>query len=200
MRILVDQDGVLAQWHERMLELYNKEYGISFTPDQISRWKFSENFPGSRDHIPIDYRKFYRELEPVPGAIEGMRELVRAGHDVTIATAVSHEAPESYVGKVEWVKNHLPFLHPKHVIAVTRKELLEGDILLDDGPHNIVAWDEARRQAEDYGACAVVFDRFWNSRKHYPELAGHHRIRNWTDFLEFVREMGSIDDPLRRRR
>ena len=39
--------------------------------------------------------------------------------------------------KGEWVRDNLPFLSRDNFIIAKRKELVRGDVLFDDGPHNL---------------------------------------------------------------
>lgn len=179
MLIVVDQDQVLAKWVERILEWYNEDKGTSFTRDDITKWDMSSNLgPHSGDFLRscMRYPELYRDLEPVEGALYGMKRLKELGHDVVIATAVPRCAGIAYHGKLEWIRRNMPWFDLKNFIAIQRKDLLVGDILLDDGPHNIEAWNKT-------GRASVIFDAPWNR-----DLLGL-RVKHWNEFLEYVEGM-----------
>ena len=177
MRIIVDQDQVLCKWVERVLEWYNEDKGTSFTKNDIGTWDMKMNLgPQSEDFLRscMRYPDFYKELDEIEGAVRGMKKLVDAGHDVIIATAVPKCAGIAYHGKLEWIRKHMPWFKLENFVAIQRKSLLSGDILLDDGPHNIKQWLDTGRQA-------VVFDAPWNK-----EQKATARVKHWNEFIAYV--------------
>lgn len=183
MRIILDQDQILCLWSERILQWWNEDMGTSLTIDQITDWDVHKCLgPEGKYFIRscIRYPEFYRDLDPVPGAIEGVRSLIDAGHDVIVATACPKMAAISYVGKVEWLRRLMPFFPLDNFVSIQRKSLLTGDLLFDDGAHNIREWNATDRPA-------IVLDCPWNRDLGdlvSPELVG--RARDWTQFLQYV--------------
>ena len=185
MRIVLDQDQVLALWVERILEWYNQDYKTNFLREDVKEYWGMDNLLGAqgRDFLRscMRYPELYRDLDPVEGAIAGVKSLVDAGHDVVIATAIPSCAGIAYHGKLEWIRRNMPFFDLKNFIAIQRKDLLDGDLLLDDAPHHIDAWNKTDRTS-------VVFDCPWNQG-----VKADHRIKNWKEFLELIRD---LDNPI----
>ncbi len=90
------------------------------------------------DHLTAG---LFRSLRPKPGAIEGVERIVGAGHDVVIVTA-SAKDPSTAAAKLAWVEEHLGWSRHR-VIVAQRKELIRGDVLLDDAPKNLEAYSRA---------------------------------------------------------
>jgi len=67
----------------------------------------------------------------MPGAIEAVKSLTEMGHDLFIATTPPWDHPESWAQKRAWVLEHLPQFK-KRMFLTHRKDLLKGDILIDD--------------------------------------------------------------------
>lgn len=178
MRILLDQDEVLAKWVDRIVEWYNEDRGTFYTAEDIKGYTVEEYLPYSKDFIRscCRYPELYRDLEPVDGAIEGVKELQALGHDVLIVSAVPKCAGFAYHGKLEWLRRNMPFFDLRNFIAAHRKDLVRGDVLLDDRPENLRAFKEM--------GCSVVFDRPWNRgmEDHYK------RVRSWAEFIDWVKE------------
>lgn len=85
--------------------------------------------------------ELFRSLAPMPGAVEGLHELAAAGYDVLIATA-SAENPSTAGAKLAWIEQHVGW--GRHRVAVIqRKELLRGDVFVDDAPANLIAYGKA---------------------------------------------------------
>lgn len=78
----------------------------------------------------------YLRLEPIPGAIEGVRSLIGMGYERWVATKPPTGIPEAYADKAAWILQHLPELK-RRIIITHDKGLLgdENDYLIDDRPH-----------------------------------------------------------------
>ena len=77
---------------------------------------------------------FFRNLKPMPGAIESYNKLSEH-FDVYILSTGPWSNPTSFVEKVEWVKEYLPNAY-KNVIFSHHKDLNIGDYLIDDSTKN----------------------------------------------------------------
>lgn len=108
-RVFVDMDGVLANFDEK-----KNRMGIT------------------GDELKVQYNA-YRDLQPIPGAISGVRALIQRGFDVYIASKPPTAIPHAYADKVHWILDHLPELQRK-IILTPNKSLLgdERDFLIDD--------------------------------------------------------------------
>jgi len=84
---------------------------------------------GGWKHRP-DKHVDYRNLEVMPGAKEA---LMRLNHDfdIFIASTPPWDRPDMWGAKREWIAEHFPWLKRK-LILTHRKDLLIGDILIDD--------------------------------------------------------------------
>jgi 5'(3')-deoxyribonucleotidase len=191
MNIVVDMDQIICQWLERTIEWYNEDKKTSYTREDIKSWNVTDNLPHSKDFIRsvMRYPEMYRDLDPVEGALYGMRDLLAAGHDVVIATAVPKCAGIVYHGKLEWCRRMMPFFPLDNFIAIQRKDLLAawGDVLFDDGLHNIVPWAMK-------GKPAVILDCPWNIDYVPAEGLPITRVKHWNEFLQYV-EYLSIQTP-----
>lgn len=182
MRILLDQDQVLAKWVEKVLRWYNEDYKTNFTAADVTDYWAMEKIlgPQGRDFIRscIRYPDFYNDLEPVEGAIEGVKKLIDDGHDVVIVSAVPRCGGISYHGKCHWLREYMPYFKLDNFIACSRKDVVLGDVLLDDAGHNIEKYMKT-------GRMAVLFDQPWN--QHVTDFT--RRAKGWPEFLKFIDEV-----------
>ena len=102
-RIFIDMDGVIANFDKAAKEQGN----------------------GKRPDLYVDYRS----LELIPGA-QAVHTLNR-DFDVFIASTPPWTRPEVWGHKKEWLEDYFPYLKRK-LILTHRKDLLIGDILIDD--------------------------------------------------------------------
>jgi 5'(3')-deoxyribonucleotidase len=102
--IFIDMDGVIANFAKAAKE-------------------------GGWDHRP-DKHVDYGNLEVMPGAKDA---LIRLNHDfdIFIASTPPWDRPDMWGAKREWIAEHFPYLKRK-LILTHRKDLLIGDILIDD--------------------------------------------------------------------
>jgi len=112
LRIFIDMDGVLANFEKAAEELKKIQ---PYTDKKIKA-----------DEI-LDFSKF----EPMPGAIEAVHKIIDMGHDVFIASTPPWNNPAAWGQKRDWIEEHIPELERK-IVLTHRKDLLIGDILIDD--------------------------------------------------------------------
>ena len=109
-RIFIDMDGVISDF-EKGAEKEAVERGVSKL---------------SRPDLYVDYRN----LDIIDGAKNAVMRLAN-DHEVFIASTPPWTRPEVWGHKREWIGEHFPYLKRK-IILTHRKDLLIGDILIDD--------------------------------------------------------------------
>jgi len=187
MRIALDMDEVLADWVGGMLHEFNTTEGTSFTREQINMWKVEETL-GYRSNYFVDMlmrdTQFYANLKPIPGAVSGVRSLISDGHDVLIVTSVPMSAPIALDGKVHWLRRHIPEFSLQNFISAKRKSLVEADVLVDDGDHNIIEWYRDRPNSR-----ALVWDAPWNREVKSTSDGRVIRVYSWKDVLRYIKQL-----------
>ena len=113
LTIFIDMDGVLADFEKAANKL------LKSTP-------FS-----SAKNIKPDELLDFSTFTPMPGAISAVAALLDMRCDVFIASTPPWDNPAAWGQKRDWIEKHLPKLKRK-VFLTHRKDLLIGDILIDD--------------------------------------------------------------------
>ena len=181
MRVLLDMDGVLADFDAQLFE--ELEGTIVWPAEALRREaRFCTDFLPRRERLivreHIETTAFFSRLPVVEGAVEGVRDLYEAGHDLWVCSKPLEANPWCASDKMGWIEEHFPDLVGK-VILSPNKSMIKGDVLLDDAhkpsgfgvadwvpvwypyPHNraegrvyfrwgdgAAAFDEAQRSAE----------------------------------------------------
>jgi len=111
--IFVDLDNVLCNYKKAYLEAIEKY------PEQA---------------YPQAQYKFFENLEPIPGAVEGINFL-RNHFEVFILTRPSVRNPLNYTEKRIWVEENIDVGMCKRLILSYDKTVVRGDYLIDDNIH-----------------------------------------------------------------
>ncbi len=122
----------------------------------------------------------YRDLKPLPGALEALARFRDTGWQVVLGTASQHDA--NLVEKSAWIRHHLPWLPKRQVMLGHGKELVRADVFADDGPHNARAYRQEHPHAfittitYPYNVACQAYD-YHSHRWTDPALA-------WPDIFE----------------
>lgn len=181
--ILVDMDDVLEDLSWAWTRVLNKRYGTNVKRNDILNWDMCLAFP-SLTHEQVygllDEEDFYDELRPLEGAAESLKALKDMGHTVYIVTATSGRSVRAKMEKCLF--RYFPFLTWQDVIITWNKHLIKGDILIDDGVHNLIDGDYAK----------ILFSAPYN-RDFDAEANGMIRVENWTEAMEAVAKLLSTE-------
>ena len=135
-RIFIDMDGVISDFEKAA-----DEGNYTKRPD-----------------LHVDYRN----LDIIEGAREAIYYL-NDYHEIFIASTPPWTRPEVWSDKREWIGDHFPILKRK-LILTHRKDLLIGDILIDDSRF---------RGQPDFQGEWFWFNKNWNNR-------------NWEACIEWI--------------
>jgi 5'(3')-deoxyribonucleotidase len=186
----LDCDEILSDFKKKFLGTIQQVTGKPVDTSLITQWDYMDVVLAGQPawvkgavFAKIRERGWCRDLEPMPGAIEGMK-VVKQYADVHIVTSPWH-TPYWCSERYEWLMD-IFYIQSRNVSHIKRKELvgMEGDLFVDDKPETIAAWN-AR-----HGAGAYVWDTP-HTRTELPELP---RVHGWEELIEFVkrRHGGSV--------
>jgi 5'(3')-deoxyribonucleotidase len=166
MRVLVDMDEVVCDFVGEFVRRVGRkrEEVVTFDVNDclgITRERFLE---------VISDPSFFRSLEPIDGALDGLKRIVDAGHDLVICTMISTGCKNAYDAKANWLCAHLPWMDvDRTMITAKRKSLVRGDVLFDDNMKNL----------EHFPGAAVAMARPWNE-------GFRVRVKTWPEFTRHV--------------
>ena len=185
MRIICDMDEVIVDMMGPLLCEYNKRYGADINIDDITQWQL----PGDMMDIFYSYN-FFAELPVIPRAVHGLNLLGNMGHEIIIASN-SMNVPEIAYQKTQWVDNYLRRFKC-NLILTARKDLLQGDVIIDDNPDYLI---------NSPCPIKICMDRPWNRELGEHQAIGvtahgdedrfimwggdiDYRVHNWQDILK----------------
>lgn len=176
LTILVDMDDTIENLTEAWVHYTNERYGTHTVKSDVRNWDVSSAFPTLTHDQVYDLlleEELYRTSVPLDGAYEYLQRLIADGHEIYIVTCTQYEIMK--VKMEELLFKFFPFLHWDHVIITARKQMIRGDVLVDDGPHNLVGGDYEKilmsaSHNEDFDAEANGVRRVYNWKEAYARI------------------------------
>lgn len=179
MTILVDMDDTIEQQIKAWVQGVNRKYDRNISVDDVTEWDISKAFPGLSFEqvyeIPME-PGFWKTVEPIPGAAEGLQRLIAAGHQVLIVTATVFDSVPEKMN--ELLFKYFPFLSWDQVIITGRKQLICGDVLIDDGVHNL--------EGGDYVKLLMTAP---HNKSYDAEANGMIRVHSWEEITEVIEKL-----------
>lgn len=139
--ILVDMDGVLADFEGRFLEIWKKKFPHHPHVPLEKRETFylEEDYPEGLEKDIGDIFSapgFFENLDIIPGSKEALTKMEALGHKVLICTSPTSKYENCVLEKYHWVSRNLGYEWTKKMIVTKDKTLVIGDMLIDDKPEH----------------------------------------------------------------
>lgn len=175
-RILLDCDGVLADFCSLCFDFIEKNTGKKFAYEDVTQWDIFEALDVK--HLENDFRSYIAEggkcleIKPYAKSIAAIADLKK---DFEIVVVTSPLNVSSWVvERTEWLKKHFEF-KKEDVIFATRKECVSGDFIIDDHVENCFAWKE-----QHHNGIAMLWNAPYNQTKLTKSL-GITRVHGWDE-------------------
>ena len=173
MRVGVDIDGVILDFHARFVELYNNWFDMDMGP--VEEWDGltdQTHFDSAAEAIAwFDRLDGWDDLPMVRGAGGAIDSLIKDGHNVVFVTARYGPSADAAVA---WHRAS-PWADTSGIVThMPTKQNVPCAVYIDDSPHVLV---ELKRAAKT----AIIFDQPWNRK-----VRSGTRARGWAQVLEFV--------------
>lgn len=139
MIIVCDVDGILNDLVEKTIDMYNSLNCKSIKLSDITSYNFFDCLPYDDAEGVVSLFKnksLWDSLKPREGAQHTLRQLIKRGHNVYLATATD---PVNFGWKIDWLRQYFSFIPSDNVIRITDKSLLKCDILIDDCLDNLIS-------------------------------------------------------------
>lgn len=175
--VLLDVDGVCAQFSPAVVEEINRILGTSHRPEHVRQWDIYTSLDVPPEvtaevdrHISSPF--FCFNLEPYEGAREAVDQ-IREFADVVAVTTPWDSA--TWMRERElWLVEKLGFRR-QDVVFTHRKWEQYGDVLIDDKVSTIERW------VEQWGGEGVIFSQPWNwdDEKRLLDASGYLTTGMW---------------------
>ncbi|MBS1486546.1 MAG: 5'(3')-deoxyribonucleotidase [Bacteroidetes bacterium] len=136
-RLIVDMDDVLADATGQFIKIIKADRGLIVDRESLNHKQEGTGFPLEREILTGYALKemFFRSMEVKENSQRVLEKLNRQYELFIVSSAM--EFPLSLYEKLEWLKEHFPFLHWKQIVFCGKKSIVHGDFMIDDLPHNL---------------------------------------------------------------
>lgn len=187
--ILLDVDGVLADFTGAVLQWGNLITGLDRRPADVTRYgQLFELYPEeARVKIEgiVSSEGFCSKLEVYKGAKEGVAKLRELGR-VYAVTSPWHSKTWCYE-REWWLRAHFS-MHNQDIIHAREKHLVRGDMLIEDHPFKLAMWQRVNQEG-----LALLVDAPYNQGAD-PAL---QRVHNWDEIVAAAKGHFESDVVLR---
>ncbi len=142
-RFLTDADEVLVDFQTPTLDVMERVTGVRREPHDFNTWDiFTVLTPEQLEAVFAEIQSpgYCSRLQPLPGAVEGLREIQKFA-DVYVVTSPFFGASTWSHERTTWLGDHFG-ISKEDIVHTRAKHLVVGDALLDDKPDNVLSWAE----------------------------------------------------------
>ena len=176
LNLIVDCDDVLSRLVEFWVKFYNIENEDDKTVDDIKGWDIQNYLTKGTEEDLFDILNlgnFFRNVPSMPRAKLILRRLREEGHDITVVSDYTN--PSQLADKQYWLKTFMD-IEKKDIMFGGKKQIVTGDIMIDDKPENL----------ENFDGIRILFSACHNKLA-TPENSGYHfRCENWWEVEELL--------------
>lgn len=170
-----DIDG-LIEYHDKEYIIIEVKHGNAKVPvgQRVAMQRMVDDFTKKQIYGVLQEDEVWTNLTPMPGAQKYLQKLHDEGHELYMVTATDYR---TCCVKIERILELFPFLDANHIIIAHNKQMVRGDVLIDDGPHNLVNGQYFR----------ILFDaphnRGFNEKKY-----GMYRAVGWEQVYQLIHD------------
>lgn len=165
-------ENLLVEW----LHVLNERYHRFVTPDDIRAWDIRKAYEGlSQEQVyaPLYTAELWQRVRPKWDAVKYLRQLQKDGFEIYIVTSSNLQTIQDKVESI--LARYFPFIHMDHIIVCSKKQMIRGDVLVDDGPHNL--------EGGEYGKILMTAP---HNREYPAEENGMTRVSNWMEAYDAI--------------
>lgn len=169
LRVGIDVDDILFSCDQYAIDLANEEYGYEppLSIEELDCWGMT----GKRTDIIFKYFEnadFYEKQPLIPGAKDFIHSMVQRA-EIFFVTAVGHDYMSIRANRL---MQEFPEVLKENIIMGYRKDMIDVDVLLDDGSHNIIL---------SKSTYPVLMRKPWNQH-----MTGCLAVNNFGEFISLI--------------
>lgn len=139
MVVLVDLDDTIECLLDAWCCWLNRVYGTTVQPEDVTEWDITKFFPSlTKEEVfaPLYTGFFWSTVKPKSDAMEYLWKIHENGDQIYIITSSNFETIKSKFDCI--IGRYFPWISHSNVIVASNKQMVSGDVLVDDGIHNLI--------------------------------------------------------------
>lgn len=174
MRLLIDCDGVLSDFVSAYASVVHELTGVPLNLGRVDTYYIKDSkalqdvaaatgspvgylHAGVEEYIRRNTERFVSDMPPIPGAQRTLAALRTKGTEAYIVTAPYRDIPGWYDARVQWLYRTFGITQGK-IIATEAKDLVCGDVFIDDKPSHVDRWSQQNPQKK-----GILFKATYNA-------------------------------------
>lgn len=205
LTILVDMDDTIENLLVHWVAMLNELYGTSVDVENVRSWFLQEAFPEltqEQVYAPLKTDELWLRVTPKPDAQEYLKRLRDDGHEIFITTSSAYQTVPVKMERVLF--RYFPGITWSQVILASTKQMIRGDVMVDDGPHNLeygayykILMDAPHNRnytPQAYGVCRPRIELASDGAKFLPgfdytRLGNIIRTKNWAEVYRVITDL-----------
>lgn len=163
-RLLIDMDGVLSDIYGQFIKYEFNDIGLTQSLDDLTGKLEREAFKYHDKYVNSE--NFFYSAMPIQDSIETVRRLNDVYEVYIVSSAM--QFPLSLTEKINWLTKYFPFLSWKQIVFCGTKDIVYGDIMIDDHFKNL----------DTFQGQTILFTQPHNVDK---PIGNHTRVNNWKE-------------------
>lgn len=188
IKVAVDMDNTIEDLVTPWLDILNREYGLHYTLDDIKYFDMEKSIPElthEQLYSPLYDTNLFDLVKPYADAQYWLEQLNNDPRfEVYIATNTHYKNVSSKMEKILF--KYFPYLNWRQLICIRHKQLLNVDVLIDDGYHNLLGGSYDK----------ILFDMPYNRHDEAEPIVNHNydkstikRATNWGQIFNYLDKM-----------
>lgn len=183
--VLFDADDVLWDLLTPWVKELNKISKYQHNQEDIKQWNLKDSYPDlTEDQICsflFDYR-LWNNVKINTSVAKAVKKLYVLGFNVYICSNTCYRTAKYKYEKL--ISKYYPFIDENHIIWCSNKQLIKGNILIDDAVHNLIGGSYHK----------VLFNRPHNENFDVNSVKDTIiRVNNGIDISHIVQYLYNID-------
>ena len=182
MTVLIDMDDTIENLSYAWNKFIREMYDVDVYPEDITEWDLTKIYTSltkEQIYAPLHMEEMWNSVVPIDNAVEYIQKIISDGDDVYIVTTTHYSMVEMKMRCV--MGRYFPFIPYDKVIITSNKQLVMGDVLVDDGPHNLTGGMYE----------GILFDATHN-RSFNERLHGIQRAHGWKEVYDIIQKMKGV--------
>lgn len=187
-KILIDWDDTIANLCTAWISELNKRHNLNASEKDMCGWDLSNLYPElSKEEIiePLTEENFWKTITIKQDALDIIPILIEEGYDIYICTATDYRNIQKKVDNL--ILKYFPCINIHNIICCYNKQMIRGDILIDDYIKNLVHGTYVGLLFS--APHNKVIDATWP----YTNI---YRVNNWLECYNLIHELFPVERKL----